>query len=314
VLGYAGMDDAMIVSPNQDTSFYKEFACSTDKSSWGFMLDAWIAMVGIDLMGKLLLKIRPYAKNRQAAQQIYDECLKIWLNAAENEMPFGQRKKLFADFAKKFSSLEFDYANRKPLIGVVGEIYVRNHPFANNNIIKKLEALGAACSLAALAEWVYYTNFIRLAESKRKGRIKDCIVNLFTDLLEHKIEKALALPLEKRFGQLAEKDVKEILNYSSPYINDSLEGEAILSVGKIVEYFHEGVCGVVNVMPFGCMPSTIVGSITPRLSRDCKDMPILNLSFDGSEDAAFQTRIEAFYEQCCRRSNLTKEHRLAPSS
>ena len=93
------------------------------------------------------------------------------------------------------------------------------------------------------------------------------------------------------------------MNYSRPYIHNSLEGEAILSVAKIAEFFHEGFAGVVNVMPFSCMPSTIVSSITPLLSRDCQNMPILNISFDGSEDAILQTRLEAFFEQCCRRQD-----------
>ena len=120
-------------------------------------------------------------------------------------MPFGRRKKLMADFAQRFSEIEFDYTVRKPKIGVVGEIYVRSHPFANNNIIKRLEELGAACSLAPLAEWVYYTNFTRLAAAKRKGEIKNYLVNFMTNFLEHRIEKALAAPLEKRFGKLAEE-------------------------------------------------------------------------------------------------------------
>ncbi|MDZ7837037.1 MAG: hypothetical protein U5N58_03310 [Actinomycetota bacterium] len=30
----------------------------------------------------------------------------------------------------------------KPLIGIVGEIYVRNHPYSNNEIIEKVEQLG----------------------------------------------------------------------------------------------------------------------------------------------------------------------------
>ena len=34
-----------------------------------------------------------------------------------------------------------------------------------------------------------------------------------------------------------------------------------------------------------------------RISADCDDMPILNLSFDGSEDATLTTRLEAFVEQ-----------------
>ncbi len=303
VLGYAGLDEAMIVSPNQDTSFYEEFAGSTDKRRSRFMLDAWVAMVGIDLMGKLRLKVRPFAKDKKAIRQIYDESLEFWIKAAENRVSLGQRKKLMADIAKKFSQIEFDYTVRKPRIGIVGEIYVRNHPFANNNTIKRLEELGAACSLASLAEWIYYTNFTRLAAAKRNGEIKNYLVNLMTDFLEHRIEKSLASPLEKRFGKLTDCKITELLRCSRPYMDDSFEGEAILSVAKTVEFFHEGCAGVVNVMPFSCMPSTIVSSITPQIAGDCGNMPILNVSFDGSEDVTFETRLEAFFEQCCRRQD-----------
>jgi predicted CoA-substrate-specific enzyme activase len=303
VFGYAGLDKVTIVSPNQDTSFYEEFSESTDKGQSRFMIDAWIAMVGIDLMGKLLLKIRPYAKDKNAVQQIYNECLRIWLDAAENRMPFGRRKKLMTDFARKFSEAEFDFAVRKPRIGVVGEIYVRSHPFANNNVIKRLEKLGSSCSLASLAEWVYYTNFTRLAAAKREGEFKNYLINFATDFLEHRIEKALAVPLERKFGELSERKIAELLRFSRPYMDDSFEGEAILSIAKTVEFFHEGFSGVVNVMPFGCMPSTIVSSITGLLSRDCQNMPILNVSFDGSEDATFETRLEAFFAQCCRKQD-----------
>ena len=303
VLGYAGLDEAMIVSPNQDTTFYEEFAGSTDKGRSRFMIDAWVGMVGIDLMGKLLLKVRPYAKDKNVVEQVYSECLKHWIEAAENRVSFGQRKKLMADFAGRFSRLVFDYTVRKPRIGIVGEIYVRNHPFANNNTIKRLEELGAACSIASLAEWIYYTNFTRLAAAKKNGEIKNYFVNLMTDFLEHRIEKSLALPLEKRFGKLTDCKITELLHCSRPYMDDSFEGEAILSIAKTVEFFHEGCSGVINMMPFSCMPSTIVSSITPQISKDCQNMPILNISFDGSEDATFETRLEAFFEQCNRKAD-----------
>jgi hypothetical protein len=38
-----------------------------------------------------------------------------------------------------------------------------------------------------------------------------------------------------------------------------------------------------------------------RLSADCGGMPILNLSFDGQEDATLTTRLEAFIEQVTAR-------------
>ncbi|MGA2915334.1 MAG: acyl-CoA dehydratase activase [Sedimentisphaerales bacterium] len=303
VLGYAGLNEAMVVSPNQDTSFYDEFAGSADKGRSKFMLDAWVAMAGIDILSRLLLKIRPYTKNKNAAEQIYSQCLKLWIEAAENRLHYSRGKKLMADFARRFGALEFDWSVRKPRIGIVGEIYVRNHPFANNNVIKRLEELGAACSLASLAEWIYYTNFTRLAATRRNKELKNYLVNLATNFLEHRIEKALVLPVEKKFGKLTDCPMTELLNYSKPYMHDSFEGEAILSIAKTVEFFHDGYSGVVNVMPFSCMPSTIVSSITPQISKDCENMPILNISFDGSEDATLQTRLEAFFEQCSRRES-----------
>ena len=201
------------------------------------------------------------------------------------------------EIAKEFAKVKIDHDLRKPRIGIVGEIYVRNHRFANRDIVGQLEQLGAACDLASLAEWIYYTNFTRAKMARRRGQWKNLIHNALQDYFQHKIERALARPLEKRFGRLTEQKIDHVINLAKPYLDESFEGEAILSVGKTVEYYEEGFGGVVNVMPFTCMPSTIVSTQTRRLSSNCGEMPILNLSFDGQEDATLTTRLEAFVEQ-----------------
>jgi predicted nucleotide-binding protein (sugar kinase/HSP70/actin superfamily) len=124
------------------------------------------------------------------------------------------------------------------------------------------------------------------------------------DFFQHRIERALAEPLERRFGRLAERPIEHTIELAKPYMDVSFEGEAILSIGKIVEYNEDGFGGVVNVMPFTCMPSTIVSTQTRRLSGDCGEMPILNLSFDGQEDATLTTRLEAFVEQVAARQKV----------
>jgi len=157
--------------------------------------------------------------------------------------------------------------------------------------------------LAPLAEWIYYTNFTRIEQAKRLGGWRDIFINKTQDFMQHRIERQLAKPLEKRFGPIAEGYVKETIEAASPYLHVTFEGEAILSVGKTVEYHHHGFGGVVNVMPFTCMPSTIVSMHTKQMSSDCGGMPILNISFDGQEDASMTTRLEAFVEQVRQRQN-----------
>lgn len=301
ILQFAGLNNIPIVAPNQDTKFYTDIAKTVGEKSWRLMIDAWTAMVGIDVMRKVLLKVKAHARDRGAVQSIYNEWLKCWLQSVETNKSFSDKKKIMAEFAEKFSRCPKDHSLAKPRIGVVGEIYVRSHPFSNNNIIERLEELGADCSLAPLAEWVYYTNYMRMLGAKRAGMYGQYLLNVGQDFIQHKIERVLAAPLEKKFGHLAEHDVKSLLKLGEKYIDKSFEGEAILSVSKIIEYHKQGFAGVINVMPFTCMPSTIVSSLIPQLSRDCGNMPILNITFDGTEDVTFPTRLEAFYQQCCQR-------------
>ena len=301
ILKYAGSADVPIISPNQDGSFYRQFAQSVDGASvTGFMKNMWTASVGIDLLSKLILKLRPFARDRQQMQQVYRRSVRRWAKGAENKLSLSKMHGLMESIAADFSAVKLDRNIMKPKIGVVGEIYVRNHPFANMNIIARLEELGAACELASVAEWIYYTNFTRARLAIRRKQIRALMNNFVQNYFQQKIERRLAEPLEERFGKLAEEPIENVIKLAQPYIHPSFEGEAILSVGKMVEFYHQGIGGVVNVMPFSCMPSTIVSSQTRRISADCGDMPILNLSFDGQADAALTTRLEAFVEQVSR--------------
>jgi predicted CoA-substrate-specific enzyme activase len=302
ILRYAGAGEVPVIAPNQDTSFYKEFTKGVDGSAVSkFMKDVWIAVAGIDLLRKLILRIRPIAVAAPQAQQVYDRSLKQWTQAVENRFSFSQMRRLMEFIAQDFEAIKLDGSACKPRIGIVGEIYVRSHPFANSNIIARLEELGAVCDLASLSEWIYYTNFTRSRSARRKGQYGDWFTNVFQDYMQHKIEKTLAESLEKRFGRLAEEPIDHVIKLAEPYLHHSFEGEAILSIGKTIEYHHQGYGGVVNTMPFSCMPSTVVSTQTRRISADCDNMPILNLSFDGQEDSTLTTRLEAFVEQVRQR-------------
>jgi len=302
ILKYAGVEGVSVIAPNQESGFYSELTSTFEgASSSGFMRSAWISIIGVDLMHKVILRLRPYAKDPAYAQKVYEKLLGQWAQAVENRASFKELKELMSAFVDYFGALELDRTARKPRIGIVGEIYVRSHPFANRYLIDRLERLGAACDLAPLAEWIYYTNFTRRREAQRRGQLKNRITNNLQDYFQHKIEKSLAEPLEENFGELAEEPIERVIELARGYLHEDFEGEAILTIGKAIEYHHRGFGGVVNVMPFSCMPSTIVSMQSRRVSADCDDMPILNVSFDGQEDPTLTTRLEAFVEQIRQR-------------
>jgi predicted nucleotide-binding protein (sugar kinase/HSP70/actin superfamily) len=302
ILGYTGVSDVPVIAPNQDSGFYSQFSQSLDGSNRGsFLKDVWIAVAGVDLLAKVIMRVRPFASDHQHAQKMYDELLGQWLQAVEQRRSFAEKLDLMGTIGEYFEGISLDKLSVKPRIGIVGEIYVRSHPTANMDLVRRLEQLGAVCDLASLSEWIFYTNFIRTRTSRRRRQFKNLLTNIVQNSYQHRIERILAEPLEKRFGKLAEGSLEHVLELAKPYLHDSFEGEAVLSVGKMIEYHHQGFGGVLNVMPFSCMPSTIVSTQTRRISADCEDMPVLNLSFDGQEDPALMTRLEAFVEQVRQR-------------
>ena len=106
----------------------------------------------------------------------------------------------------------------------------------------------------------------------------------------------MSKPFEGFLKTLKEPPIEEILRNASPYLHDSFEGEAILSVGKAIDYVKNSASGIINVMPFGCMPGTIVSAMLKGLKQEAS-IPYLNIAYDGTEANCSEIQLEAFMHQ-----------------
>ncbi len=74
---------------------------------------------------------------------------------------------------------------------------------------------------------------------------------------------------------------------------------------------------MINVMPFTCMPSTIVSSLMKKVQKDLADMPALSIAYDGQEQTTTETRLEAFMHQARafqkRKSSAVKPAHTSPA-
>jgi predicted nucleotide-binding protein (sugar kinase/HSP70/actin superfamily) len=206
----------------------------------------------------------------------------------------------------EYGALKVDRSELKPVIGIVGEIYVRSHEFSNTNVIRQLEWLGAECDLASFREWMYYINWTRARDMRIDWDLRGYFVNLLKDQTQRWLERRVARMLagltrdlgdDGRPVHLREHPIERTLAGGNLYLDDTFEGEAILSVGKAVEYYHQSASGIVNVMPFTCMPGTIVTGILKRMRKDHADIPVLSLAYDGQREASMLNRLEAFVHQ-----------------
>ncbi len=132
---------------------------------------AWRAVVVQDILLKLLLKTRPYEVNPGQTDEVYLDCLDLMSEIVARQGITNKER--MADLQaglrrvkKAFLAIPVKDEDR-PLIGVVGEIFCRLNTFANNELIRHIEAQGGECWLAGVGEWVWYTNDGGLPPSSR---------------------------------------------------------------------------------------------------------------------------------------------------
>lgn len=289
ILDELGYEDVPIFSPNQDTTFYSDLGIIGKD----FTMHAWKGIIACELLTKCLHETRPYEIYRGSADELYESYLKTLYLSLRNSADYLEG--ILKNIRRDFENLPA-YKDRKPLIGVIGEIFVRCHRFSNEDLIKKVEALGGEVWLAPVEEWIYYVNLMGLKKALLKKDKSAIISFLLKKFFQKKIEHRFAKYFKGFLKTLKEPDSKEILEKASPYIHSSFEGETILSIGKCVDLVERGASGIINAMPFGCMPGTIVTALLTGVGKDY-DTPCISIPYDGTESPTIAIQLEAFMDQ-----------------
>lgn len=88
-----------------------------------------------------------------------------------------------------------------------------------------------------------------------------------------------------------------LMRNTARYMDPEISTEAVTSIGKAVELAQHGASGILNVLPFTCMPGTISAGRAPRIRRDLDGIPWLDLRYDMQQGTNINTRLEAFMYQ-----------------
>jgi predicted nucleotide-binding protein (sugar kinase/HSP70/actin superfamily) len=89
---------------------------------------------------------------------------------------------------------------------------------------------------------------------------------------------------------------EEVAEWAAPYLAYRVGGEGQNTIGHTMIAKHEGYDGVIQLLPFTCMPDTIAKAILPAVSTR-EDIPVLTLIVDEQTGkAGVHTRLEAFLD------------------
>jgi predicted CoA-substrate-specific enzyme activase len=299
VLDDLGFHHVPIYSPNQDETLYSDLGIMGSQ----FTRLGWQGIVAVDLLMKKLLETRPYEKENGETDQVYQKSLE---RVCEAILKGENLEEVLQKSIEDFNKIEVDGLGTKPLIGIVGEIFVRLNRFANENVIRKIEQFGGEAWIAPLTEWILYVNTIAKKRSLQNKSFSNLLKVFLTDYYQKKDEHHLEKIFKTHLRNFGEPNTRSIFRRAKPYLDPSFEGEAILSVGKTIDFAKRGASGIVNIMPFTCMPGTIVSTLLKRYQEENNNIPILNMAYDGQEQTNTLTRLEAFMYQTKEFQNRKK--------
>ena len=224
-----------------------------------FINRAIMALVYGDLFMRVLYRTRPYEKNNGDSEKLY----KKWNEKVKKNLETGLRSefnKNIKEIIKEFDNLEL-YDVKKPRVGVVGEILVKYHPTANNDIVSILEEEGAEAVVPDLLDFLMYCSYDSgyKAEYLGKSKINKKIGYIVIRFLES-YRKVMIKELKESKRFEAPKHISELASLASPILSlGNQTGEGWFLTGEMIELIRSGVDNIACVQPFACLPNHVTG-------------------------------------------------------
>ena len=233
--------------------------------SFGFVEHAYYALVLGDILMQCLYRTRPYEAEEGSADRLF----RSWMDRLVEMLPDAKYSAYIEsckDIIRDFDALPLVADGSKPRVGIVGEILVKYHPTANNDLVGLLEREGCEVSVPGFTDFFQYA--MLNTESYNRYLDGSSIAakagNLGYNAITYFREEALgALRKSHRFHppapirNLAEK-TKDILQLCN------CMGEGWLLTAEMIELIENKIPNIVICSPFACLPNHVVGKAVMR--------------------------------------------------
>lgn len=235
-----------------------------------------------DMIFNLELQTRPYETYPGQVEEIKKD-LAAKLKAQIGKPSFMKLKKNLLMIRDAFSAISLPQ-KRKPRVAIVGEIYVKYSPYANNNLTEFLEKQNCEVVYPSLSEFVLYCIYNMMEDYRRYG-MKWLTAKVAGMLYKHFLKQTRVMnALIKEGGYFPYEDFEYVVKQGERIINTGVKmGEGWLIPAEMLAYSQNGVHNIVCAQPFGCLPNHIVGKGMVRPLKEIDpSINIVPLDFDAS--------------------------------
>ena len=234
-----------------------------------------------DLFMRVLYRTRPYELEAGSADKLYEK----WNEKCKDVLSCSSSR-LYDNTVKSIVE-EFDNLPLKdivkPKVGLVGEILVKFHPTANNNVVDIVESEGAEAVMPDLLDFFFYCAYSPIEKRKRlKGkRSSEKIARIVISYMEH-YRKPLRKYLSKSKRFSPPSSIYELAELAESVLSLSNNtGEGWFLTAEMLELIHSGASNIVCMQPFACLPNHVTGKgMIKELRRQYPKANIVAVDYD----------------------------------
>jgi predicted nucleotide-binding protein (sugar kinase/HSP70/actin superfamily) len=235
-----------------------------------------------DLLQSAVLRLRPYEAAPGATMALYRQ-----VDAQARDLLASRRTgyaRLVRRIVRAFDHLDKAPGQRRPRVGIVGEILVKFHPDANNHVVDVVEAEGFEAVLPGLMEFVVngmHTadwNYRNLGVGKHSRHVKK-LARWAVERYRDPVRAALArsrtdFPPPGRMKIMA-REAGKVTSLGNQ------AGEGWLLTAEILELIASGVKAIICAQPFACLPNHVTGKgMFREIMRRHPDVSIVAIEYD----------------------------------
>ena len=191
-------------------------------------------------------------------------------------------KKTVKAMVKDFAAIPLE-RTRKPKVGIVGEIYVKYSPLANNDLEAFLHSQGCEVNVPGLLGFIQYIFDNNIQDVKLYGGKKSYLyVNKLLRWYLARYEKMLHKAVTKGSDLFCPAPHSHVRTLGDDMIGLGCKmGEGWLLTAEMAELCESGYENIVCVQPFGCLPNHIVGKgMVRKLREEYPNANIVAVDYD----------------------------------
>jgi predicted CoA-substrate-specific enzyme activase len=280
------LENVVIFTLDSDNS-YTELGASFSKYAW------WAVVVG-DYMKDIETSLRTCAADPVSAMEKYDAIWHRMISVAEKDV--RNVVPTLREIAAEIKTIPLKRTiDQCPKVLIVGEIYVRRDDFAVDELIQHFSRRGIIGKVSGIAEWVYYCDFVREYELRKRLKLHPWYLRLFSrefrDLVLYKLEMAYKHRVDHKIKRALSTtelipetphDMYRIMeNSEKHFINHELHSEIVISSGVAATAMSDGFSGIVNISPFACLIGRVIEGLYTPWARE-RRYPVMSIEIDGN--------------------------------